>query len=394
VTPLAIAFGRRQTFALALVSALAWMSFAALPYEIGTLAAAYRLSPLLAGWLSAAELFALASLATWFGRSIEQRNKQLLTLIGLAVGSLAALICLAAKSVMVILIARLIFGAGMGAVAAATNALPTYHSRPERMFAYMMVGLALIFSFLMYAAPAAIAVSAGHGLFALELALIIVIGPLAFLLPAGVRTSGDAPEPSAPRWRLPAGTLRVLIGLTLTLIGQGACWAFAEQAAGALRIDASHLTLLFTVSGLMSLAGALAATALGLRLGYSRSLYIGYAVQIFTGVGMYCLRSHVAFAAGVILLNAAGMFSLPYIQGVLAELDVSGRGPALSGAAINFGAAAGPAAGALLSILPGLKPIGVATTVMFVASIALVLSGARLIRPNETRSMSCIIRNP
>jgi predicted MFS family arabinose efflux permease len=317
---------------------------------------------------------ALAIDASWMGRTIDRRDKRRLAITGIAIAAAASAVCLLPISLVPMLLARLAFGAGLGLIAAATNALPAGDPQPERLFALMQVGLAALFSILMFVSPPVMLRLGGAGLFAVELVFILVIGLLAPLLPRAV---GQTDVVTHTTDRLPLGAGRGLLAMAFMLIAQGTCWAFAEQAASVVGIAGSQLGLLFTASALLMLGGAIGATTLGMKLGMNPPLLLGFGVQMLVALGMYCVKSPALFIGGVLALNAAGSFTLPYIQGVLSDLDESGRSASLSGAAINFGAAAGPAISAALSIFSGLAPIGFVTAIILCAAIALVMSAAR-----------------
>jgi len=70
-------------------------------------------------------------------------------------------------------------------------------------------------------------------------------------------------------------------------------------------------------------------------------------------------------------------FTTPYLQGMLANLDDTGRAPALSGAAVNFGCAVGPALGAMLVSAQTVVPIGITSAILFSVGLGLGLSSLR-----------------
>jgi hypothetical protein len=78
-------------------------------------------------------------------------------------------------------------------------------------------------------------------------------------------------------------------------------------------------------------------------------------------------------------------FTTPYVQAVLASLDGTGRASAFSGAAANFGAAIGPALGALL-IGRTVAPIGITSSIMFFVGLGLALWSLRSVPLVSTSS--------
>lgn len=369
-------FTASQATALALVSTLAWLSIAAVPYEVATLVNDYGAGASPAAWTASAELLALAFTVTWVGRTIVARDKRRAAVAGVIVAILATLISILTRNLAMLIAARMAVGVGLGLIATATNALPALHHMPARMYAYMQLALAAVFGALMYSTPAVDELAGGRGLFVVELTLLVALGWLAFLLPRGVGAgSSDAASASET---LPGGSVRVLAGLTLMFLAQTAIWTFAQRAGEAIGITTPQLALIFTMSALFTVVGAVTSTALGMRLGYRSPLVIGYVVQFAVAIGMYCHVTTHSYIASAIVVNATSTFTTPYVMGLLAELDGSGRSGALGGAAINFGGAAGPAVGAPLAIFIGLAPFGTAVVAVLAVSLGLVIAGERV----------------
>src|SRR5882757_585696 len=124
-------FGATRVVALATVSTSAWLSVTLLPYEVSTLSVGYHLGQVRAGWITAAELLALACAAAYVGQSIALRDKRRLTILGIAIAAAATTGCLSTDHMVLIIGFRLLFGVGTGIIAAATNALPALHQAPE-----------------------------------------------------------------------------------------------------------------------------------------------------------------------------------------------------------------------------------------------------------------------
>jgi MFS family permease len=164
-------------------------------------------------------------------------------------------------------------------------------------------------------------------------------------------------------------------------LGQSALWAFAEQAGTLAGVSPAVMGWAFTASAFMALVGALAATMIGNRLGFRAPLLLGFIVQLFCALSMYVVADNIAFLAGVLLLNAVGAFTLPFVQAVLVDLDPSGRSASYSGAAINFGGALAPALCAAMALASGMKAIGVISCAIILASLLLVRAALGMMAP-------------
>ncbi len=361
-------FPRSGTTTLSLVSTLPWLSFMVLPYEISVVGTAFGISQSAASWVATAEMLALALSAAACAGTVARRDKRRATTLGMAIASVGAAASVATSSVTLLILSRILFGGGLGVVAAATNALPVDHKRPERIYAFMMVALAIVFSGLIYVTTPVIGRFGSGGLFGTELAMIVAMALLLKWLPRGHITAETA---KTGRSALPCGSRPVLAAVTLMFVAQAGTWAFADQAGTALGLSEPHLTTLFTISAIAMLAGAAAAALLGMRLGLRKPLAIGFLLQVYIAIAIYCQSNTVLFSAGVVLLSASSSFALPYLQGLLADIDESGRAVALSGAGINFGGAIGPSIGAALSFAPGLAPLGIGLSVLLLIGLGL-----------------------
>jgi predicted MFS family arabinose efflux permease len=375
-------FGATRVVALALVSTSAWLSITLLPYEVSTLSVGYHVGTAGAGWIAAAELLALASAASYVGQSIGVRDKRRLTMLGLAIAIGATLGCLLTDHVVVLIGMRLLFGVGTGLIAAATNALPALHSRPGRLFAYMQLALGIVFGLALFAVGAVESFAGRGAVFCVDLLFLLALAPMAFLLPRGVVVDAHASK-TKMNLQFPEGAVSALAALSLMWIAQGALWAFASTAGTESGMDADSLVKWFSIAGFTTPFGALAATALGDRRGCGAPFIIGFGAQIFVALAEYCFFSRALFIAGVLISNMTTTFTTPYVQAVLASLDGTGRASAFSGAAANFGAAIGPALGALL-IARTVAPIGVTSCIMFFVGLGLALLSLRSVPPAST----------
>jgi MFS family permease len=375
-------FGPIRVIALAVVSTSAWLSITLLPYEVSTLSVGYHVGPVRAGWIAAAELLAVACAASYVGQSIAVRDKRRLTIFGVAIALGASIGCIFADHLVIIIALRLLFGVGTGIIAAATNALPTLHEAPERLFAYMQLALGVVFGLAIFVVGAVESFAGRSAVFVVDLVFLLALAPAAFLLPKGL-VPNIPPSRHRMSLHLPGGAARSLAALGIMWIAQGALWAFAATAGAESGMDADSLARWLSIAGFTTPFGALAAAALGDRRGYRIPFIVGFGVQIFVALAEYCFLSRPFFIAGALVSNMTTTFTTPYVQGVLASLDGTGRATALSGASANFGAAIGPALGAVL-VGRTVVPIGITSSIMFFVGLALALSSLRSLAPRST----------
>jgi predicted MFS family arabinose efflux permease len=341
-----------------------------LPYEVVSLADQYGAGTVGAGWIVAAELLAVAASAAWFGRTIDARDKRRLATVGVVLALGASVGSIAVASFIALIVMRLLFGVACGMLAAATNALPTLDADPERVFAAMQVAVGVIFGVATYAAGYASLHLDREYVFFIHLALIVLFGGGALVLPRGIlaeASSAAAATPSA----LSSPVIACIAAAGLTWAALSGVWAFAEQAGSAANVSPESLALWFAVSGFLTPLGGVAAATLGERQGYKRPLIAGFTILIGVCLAMYVFRTSPMYVAGLLLLNFPITFVMSYLMALLAGLDHSGRGPSVGGAAINFGGAAGPALGAVALTGQDLSVVGFIGAALLLAALAL-----------------------
>jgi predicted MFS family arabinose efflux permease len=319
------------------------------------------------------------------GQSIALRDKRRLTILGIAIAAGATTGCLLTDHMVLIIGFRLLFGVGTGVIAAATNALPALHQAPEKLFAYMQMALGVVFGLAIFVVGAVQSFAGRDAVFLVDLLFLLALAPTALLLPKGV-VSDLASLSTGPKVQLPKGAASSLAALGLMWIAQGALWAFVGTAGAEAGMDGDSLVHWLSIAGFTTPLGAVAAAALGERRGYSVPLIVGFTTQALVALAMYCSFARPFFIAGALVSNMTTTFTTPYVQGVLASLDGTGRATALSGAAANFGAAVGPALGAML-VAQTVAPIGVTSAITLFISLGLALSSlCSLPASSRTRS--------
>jgi predicted MFS family arabinose efflux permease len=368
-----VAYPGMASLGLALAGGLAWLSFMALPFEISELIARHGLTAEAASWIASGEVLALACAAGVCGRFVARIDRRLFTIAGLVLAFLSSVLSACPVDLVTVIVARIIFGAALGVVSATSNALAGLHPRPERIYAYVMVGLSVIFCIIMSAEPVLDRYCGAVALFTLEAVLIAGFGWTAIHLP---REAEPAAVVARRGVRLTPRLWILLAAIFLLFLANSVIWAFADQAAARIGVTPAVVGPLFTISGVLMLGGGLGATWLGDRRGYLGPLLAGCLGQALSSVTIYAMQDATLYVVGVLIFNATLVFALPYAQAVLAELDESTTAVAYSGAAVNFGAALGPALGALL-IPYGFRFIGYCGVALSLAGIAMVARGTR-----------------
>ncbi|SOE98840.1 Predicted arabinose efflux permease, MFS family [Burkholderia sp. OK233] len=374
----------RERLSVLLIGSLGWLSFFSLPYTVDSVTSKFYISESTGGWIASAELLALAVSTALWGRSIAHRDKRLLALVGLGIAAAGAVVSCWSPNLSINIVSRILLGFGVGMITACANAIPAMYKNPEKTYAQMLAMMAIVSAVVMFSVPSATGYLGPRGFDVVEFVLVICAAPFALMLPRAKASFSDfLGHPKMDRRVLgfvPSGVPSVLLAIFAMLGSQAVCWTFAESAAQRLHIESGVLTAAFITMALGQIPAALLAAWIGTRLGYRAPVVIGSLLLIVVSFGMYNVDSRLVFLISTGCMSAACCFTFPYLQGLLAELDASGRSAAVSGAAVNIGAAAGPAIGAFFFSLGGLNYVGLSSAGLLVASLAFALGGVSRFR--------------
>ena len=121
------------------------------------------------------------------------------------------------------------------------------------------------------------------------------------------------------------------------------------------------------IAGFVGLSGGVVAAWLADRFGNLRPALIGIALNVVVASSLALWTSPVAFAVLYVCWNATFYFVVPYILGIMSEMDRKGRWAVATDAVWWMGAAPGPAIGGYVVAsagYPGLAGLTVALGIL------------------------------
>jgi predicted MFS family arabinose efflux permease len=365
-----------QIAAVATVSTLAWLTSSVQPYEVSVLGRAYGVSPAEGGLMISVELLSLTASIMLASRAIGQADKRWLCLTGLAIAIAASLVSLVHVPFEALCVARVAFGWGLGMIAAACNAIVGRHSEPERVFSFMWLAISVPSALILYLEPRVEQAFGPHGMFACQLAFLLVLGPVSFLLPADrlVPVPGSTPAAVMP---ISPWILRYLVGTAVIFVGTNSMWSYIEQAGLKAGLDTQGIATVLSISAMMNFVGPAFGAWLGTRIGHFMPITLGIVALMVDALLIYAVPYAPAYVTGVLAFNTLASFIGPYMLGLLADADDSGRSAVLGGAATNLGLATGPMTGGALLLLQSEPIIGFVAIGLFSISLALFFTGRR-----------------
>jgi predicted MFS family arabinose efflux permease len=336
------------------------------PLMISGLMAGLSLSERDAGLVTSVELLALAATAIAIVPIMQRVTFRRICLIAVALAVIAQCASIFSTSLAEVTVMRALAGVGTGALYAVSLSVVAARSvNPDKVYSYFQFVWALGSVALFAIGGQLTAAFAQRGIFALMVGLTLALAPMLMLIPnAQAKTAAAAAAPA--NRASPALGIMTLVAIGLCLVSSGAIYAFVGPLGARAGLDTNAVGYVLTIATLCGLAGAGAATALNLKWGRMIPIsvvFLGYTLV----VTVLCLSHNaIAYVATVIVFLAIYYFSMPYLFGLAAALDRTGRWAAAAGSAFLLGCAAGP-------LFAGTMIEAVGYTGLAVACVAILL---------------------
>lgn len=282
----------------------------------------------------------------------------------------------------------LAIGLGAGALLAAINAIIATAQAPDRLFGYALMSAYAVAAGLVFGLSPAIDMAGHQGAFATLAAFSLATFPLLRWLPADHAVAHAIEVPQAARRERRAGVL-LLLGIVAISAPMMGFYAFIESLGHHLALDAEFIARVFAVQQLASVAGALFAARLGVRLGLTRAIFVATVLHSFAIAVAVLGGGAAAFALGVIGEGFTFLFLLPVLFTLASLFDTSGRWAAAANGALFLATGAAPALVGMLIALRGYDIIAwlmLAATPVGLWTFALSARAARRRQPGQDSS--------
>ncbi len=331
--------------ALTLLATIAPAAAVLSPLLVGAYVTDIGFTPQQGGSIIAAELIgaALSSLSTFFLISRVNWHKILY-------GAILTMIVCYGISYMItsydaFLATRFVSGLALGTLMTMTIVVAGMMKDPERAFGFWSLGQ-IIFAVIGFAVFPKLLPQIGlDGFFIfMAVAVALLILPARFMpvkaITASKAQSGE--KPTASKGMIAIGALAVF----LFYIAIGSVWAYVERIADQAGIAAGTIGYVLSISSLLGVVGAAAATWISTKYGRLLPSAIGY---ILVGLGillLFNLEAIVFYTLASLVFKFAWWFTGPYLLASVTSLDSSGRMAILVNFMIACGLGLGHAVGA------------------------------------------------
>ena len=169
------------------------------------------------------------------------------------------------------------------------------------------------------------------------------------LLPdfAAVRPAADGGRQSpAPAPALVAGAGFVLAvalaGVFFFQVGQMSIAAYVIELGKAQAFDLRFITSTVGIANWLAMLGAILVVIIGVRFGRLKPILAGTFIALAGNAAYHLATSKELFVVANVITEIAWFFVIPYLLGLCAEFDRSGRSAALAGLFSKLGLASGP----------------------------------------------------
>jgi len=316
------------------------------PFVISGLMHGLSLSDRDAGFVGSVEFATLAAAAIAIAPVLPRFSSRRIGLTALVLAWLAGAASIFSASWLSFAILRGVAGVGEGALyAVSLYVVASRCSNPDRIYGYFQVVWALGSVALFSIGSELTAAFEYRGILALIASVTLALAPLLLFLPDASASIADGAAPDAGQVSPLLGVMTLAV-IVLYLSVSAAVYTFSAPLGERAGLDTKAVGYTLTVGSMFGLAGAGAAAAINVRWG--RAIPISGFCVAFSLVALVLCLSHNSTAYVIALVASVVIFyfSIPYLFGLAAALDRSGRWAAAAGSGYLLGFAAGPLLGA------------------------------------------------
>lgn len=357
------------------------------PLMVGALVNTLGYTKGAAGYIVSAEFIGIALAALAIGPRVRRISKRNAAIMGCVVAILLHVVCVFVDSYNLLLVLRFFAGFFAGIGLAAGSASVASSLEPDRIFALVKMGNALVMAAMVVCAGWVIGEVGIAGGWATLAGFSILLLPLLLVLPHKLKDD-KSEELVAQKSAMPnplQGTMAVT-GLIIWLSGSGFCFVYNSFIAEQSGFDMQNFSILLAVGKIIGMTGGLAAAIIGIRHGRSYPLIIGISINAITWLIITIYSSPIIYSVGLALNYISYFFVLPYVLGTSASVDSNGSWAAVASTTLLASLAISPIVGGLLVDNFGLIGLGVGTLVFEFLGLFLLLFAIKSLKALKLRT--------
>ncbi len=271
---------------------------------------------------------------------------------------------------------RVLAGVAGGLVGAAGTAAAASSQDPKRVYAIVLFASGLLLAVEPSLIPLVMTPFGESGVFFALAGTTAIMMPLfVWLLPPRQQEREEKSSIWADLVSAPnrAFALFAMLALFIYEAGQSAVFMFIAEIGDRSGLSEQAVGGALTGTALAGLAGALFAAWLGGRFGSRWPIVIGIGGNVLAAVGLALVASAIPYVLLNVAWNLAYYFVVPYLMGVMAEMDDRGRWVVAVDAIWWLGDAAAPAVGGMIVARSGYELLATFPIITGVVCIAVFM---------------------
>lgn len=353
---------------LGVIGAIGTYSF--LPLVVAQGISELGLNSRLAGFLAAAEMGG-SSIATFLISFVVNRwNRRPVALTGLFLIMLGSAVSVDIGQYSILIFARILTGLGEGALLGAVIASMSGTKYPERNFGLWTIGNMIIASLLFFIiTPRIITLWGLQGLFILYLCM----AALGFLVIGWYPKQRHYALTNRKKSSISKPVVICLIAIALAFLADGGIWAYMVPLGVASGVSKQLMNHVLGAAAVAGIVGGFIAAILGSKRGRVKPNVAALLVSILSLGLVIWVQGSVPFLLAAMSFYIAWIFGLPYLMGIVAALDPSGRSATLGIVIQSVGLALGPILSGVLVSHGGYKILGWFGFILYVTVLILVI---------------------
>jgi len=378
---------------------LAQMSYYGQAQMLGPMMSRYERGEIDVGILFTQELTVFALTALFVAGPLSRISRVKAATVGALLLIAVNLISAYTDSFEVVRVTRVLAGFAGGLLSAAGTASAASSQNPQRIFAIIGVSWGLIAAVQLMVLPyLTVPYGVAGGYYGMAAAAALVLPVLVWLNPPrpheetqestafvrGLSLWGRLTERlgvrDAPNARF---AIMVMVALFTFEIGQGATQVFLEQFGLRTGLEEIRIGQILGITAFLGLSGGALAAWMGNRFGNLRPIVVGLSFNVVFASTLALGTIPILFAVNYLGWNMAYYFLVPYMLGVLAEMDDRGRWAVAADAVWWLGAAPGAAVGGILVEKGGYNTLAILAPVTGIICVTILVRTIR--RFNATR---------
>ncbi len=321
---------------------------AVLPAWVGGMMDHLGLSEQQAGVIASANLFGSAIGMLIVAGLLKHFSLLRLAIMGVGLEVVADLASLFFDAALQLGCLRFAAGIGGGVVTATAISWIAQQPNPERGYGLFMMLQFGVGALILAVLPHFMAVNGVNVIYLVFIAFAFLSLVLSPALKCSLKrkihqgNDNDGIEVAAEKIKLlPVGLSFVAVGLFEA--ANAGVWAYIERVGLAIPLPRDTLGMILAIASLVGIPGALAVVWLGIRRGRFLPIAAGLSCGMLSLLLLLGVDDLLLYMVAIMALSASWSFTLPYLQGIQAQLDPQGRIAVLGYFVVMVGVALGPA---------------------------------------------------